>query len=95
MQHRSIQGLSGGGGGGGGKRGNLSRAPEFLCILYSYYILRTYVQLRRIILYSSGRVLVFQHDILHSGSKLKKGRKYCLRTDVMFSKDARQAFAAN
>lgn len=42
-----------------------------------------------------GRVLVFQHDILHSGSKLKKGRKYCLRTDVMFSKDARQAFAAN
>ncbi|XP_028392573.1 uncharacterized protein LOC114517123 isoform X2 [Dendronephthya gigantea] len=34
-----------------------------------------------------GRVLVFQHDILHSGSKLMKGRKYCLRTDVMFSRD--------
>ena len=31
-----------------------------------------------------GRVLVFQHDILHSGSKLVQGRKYCVRTDVMF-----------
>ena len=36
-----------------------------------------------------GRVLIFQHDILHSGSELKKGRKYCVRTDVMFSKDVK------
>ncbi|XP_028404767.1 uncharacterized protein LOC114527302 [Dendronephthya gigantea] len=35
----------------------------------------------------TGRVLVFQHDILHCGSILVKGRKYCVRTDVMFSKD--------
>ena len=31
-----------------------------------------------------GRVLVFQHDILHEGSLLVKGTKYTMRTDVMY-----------
>ncbi|XP_048779615.1 uncharacterized protein LOC125683004 isoform X2 [Ostrea edulis] len=32
----------------------------------------------------TGSVLIFQHDILHEGSKLIKGRKYAIRTDVMY-----------
>eukprot|EP01111_Echinosteliopsis_oligospora_P012871 TRINITY_DN4473_c0_g1_i1.p1 TRINITY_DN4473_c0_g1~~TRINITY_DN4473_c0_g1_i1.p1 ORF type:complete len:206 (-),score=46.21 TRINITY_DN4473_c0_g1_i1:99-716(-) len=34
----------------------------------------------------TGSVLVFQHDMLHEGSALIKGRKYAIRTDVMFSR---------
>ncbi|XP_045202904.2 uncharacterized protein LOC123556340 [Mercenaria mercenaria] len=33
----------------------------------------------------TGMVLVFQHDIMHEGSALIKGRKYSMRTDVMYS----------
>ena len=33
-----------------------------------------------------GSVLVFQHDILHEGSLLKEGRKYTVRSDVMYRK---------
>ena len=43
----------------------------------------------------AGRVLVFQHDILHEGSLLRclsptldpcrSGTKYAMRTDVMYS----------
>lgn len=33
----------------------------------------------------TGMVLVFDHDIMHEGSELKKGRKYSMRTDVMYS----------
>jgi hypothetical protein len=29
--------------------------------------------------------LVFQHDILHEGAALKVGRKYAIRTDIMFT----------
>jgi hypothetical protein len=32
----------------------------------------------------TGMVLVFEHRISHEGSKLKKGRKYAVRTDVMY-----------
>lgn len=32
-----------------------------------------------------GRVLLFQHDLLHAGSLVTEGRKYCVRTDVMYS----------
>lgn len=32
----------------------------------------------------TGRVLVFEHAILHKGSALIDGRKYTLRTDVMY-----------
>ena len=31
-----------------------------------------------------GKVLVFQHHLLHEGSLLKSGRKYSMRTDVMY-----------
>jgi hypothetical protein len=33
----------------------------------------------------TGSVLLFQHDVYHEGSALIQGRKYALRTDVMFS----------
>ncbi|XP_046580680.1 uncharacterized protein LOC124288154 [Haliotis rubra] len=33
----------------------------------------------------TGSVLVFQHDMLHEGSTLLEGRKYTIRTDVMYS----------
>jgi len=32
----------------------------------------------------AGRVLLFQHDILHEGSTLISGTKYAMRTDVMY-----------
>merc|ERR1712150_80986 len=32
----------------------------------------------------TGSVLIFQHDILHEGSELVEGRKYTVRTDVMY-----------
>jgi predicted 2-oxoglutarate/Fe(II)-dependent dioxygenase YbiX len=32
-----------------------------------------------------GRILVFQHDILHEGSMLLRGTKYTMRTDVMYA----------
>ncbi|KAK3585396.1 hypothetical protein CHS0354_020108 [Potamilus streckersoni] len=32
----------------------------------------------------TGSILVFQHDIYHEGSLLKEGRKYAMRTDVMY-----------
>jgi hypothetical protein len=35
---------------------------------------------------SPGKVLVFQHDILHAGSVVESGKKYALRTDVMFTR---------
>jgi len=33
----------------------------------------------------TGMVLIFQHDIFHCGSEVTKGRKYALRTDVMYA----------
>lgn len=32
-----------------------------------------------------GRVILFQHDLLHEGSTLKDGVKYVIRTDVMYT----------
>ncbi|UJR30379.1 hypothetical protein I4U23_017914 [Adineta vaga] len=32
----------------------------------------------------TGMVLVFEHRLMHEGSRLRKGRKYTLRTDVMY-----------
>jgi len=32
-----------------------------------------------------GRTLIFQHDVYHEGSVVKSGRKYVIRTDVMYS----------
>lgn len=33
----------------------------------------------------TGSVLLFQHDVFHEGSPLIEGRKYALRTDVMYT----------
>ena len=33
----------------------------------------------------TGSVLLFQHDCCHEGAKLYKGRKYAIRSDVMYS----------
>ena len=33
----------------------------------------------------TGSVLLFQHDVYHEGAYLVKGRKYALRTDVMYT----------
>ena len=35
----------------------------------------------------TGMVLVFEHLLLHEGSLLKSGRKYSMRTDVMYKTD--------
>jgi len=32
----------------------------------------------------TGTLLVFTHPILHQGAEVTKGRKYVLRSDVMF-----------
>jgi predicted 2-oxoglutarate/Fe(II)-dependent dioxygenase YbiX len=36
----------------------------------------------------TGSVLVFQHDIFHEGSVLIAGRKYTIRTDVMYARSS-------
>jgi predicted 2-oxoglutarate/Fe(II)-dependent dioxygenase YbiX len=33
----------------------------------------------------TGQVLVFRHELLHEGAAVSAGRKYILRTDVMYS----------
>lgn len=33
----------------------------------------------------TGMVLLFEHELLHSGARLEYGRKYTLRTDVLYS----------
>jgi predicted 2-oxoglutarate/Fe(II)-dependent dioxygenase YbiX len=35
-----------------------------------------------------GMALIFRHKILHTGSTVKRGRKYVLRTDVMYRRSA-------
>jgi hypothetical protein len=34
-----------------------------------------------------GRVLIFQHDIMHEGSLVSSGHKYSMRTDIMYHID--------
>lgn len=51
--------------------------------IYGYHL---YVSIMTfLLLYPTGSVLVFQHNIFHEGSVLVKGRKYAMRTDVMFT----------
>jgi len=38
----------------------------------------------------TGSVLIFQHDIYHEGDLLKEGRKYCVRTDVMYKNETKK-----
>lgn len=33
----------------------------------------------------TGMILVFEHNILHEGSLVKRGRKYTIRTDVLYT----------
>lgn len=37
-----------------------------------------------------GQVLAFRHELLHEGAPVTKGRKYILRTDVMYSHPRRR-----
>jgi predicted 2-oxoglutarate/Fe(II)-dependent dioxygenase YbiX len=32
-----------------------------------------------------GMVLLFEHELLHSGARLEQGRKYTLRTDILYN----------
>ena len=32
----------------------------------------------------AGQVLIFDHDLYHEGAPVKRGCKYCVRTDVMY-----------
>jgi len=41
----------------------------------------------------TGAVLLFEHELLHSGARLEQGRKYTLRTDVLYSVAAAAAAA--
>ena len=34
---------------------------------------------------SIGQVLLFDHNIYHEGSLLEEGRKYAVRTDIMYT----------
>lgn len=34
---------------------------------------------------SAGLVVLFDHDILHEGSPVRQGRKYVIRSDIMYS----------
>ena len=36
-----------------------------------------------------GLVLLFDHDILHEGSPVSSGRKYVIRSDIMYVRPAR------
>lgn len=35
----------------------------------------------------TGRAVVFKHELLHEGAGLKSGRKYIMRTDVMYARN--------
>lgn len=34
----------------------------------------------------TGMCLIFDHDLMHEGALLKQGRKYAIRTDIMYSR---------
>ena len=34
----------------------------------------------------AGMALLFDHDLLHEGATLVKGHKYCIRTDIMYTR---------
>ncbi len=40
---------------------------------------------------SEGKALVFAHQLVHEGQEVTEGRKYVLRTDIMFRKCANDA----
>merc|ERR1712012_908236 len=44
----------------------------------------SYITIQVAVIPRAGRVLVFQHNVLHEGSTLISGTKYAMRTDVMY-----------
>lgn len=36
---------------------------------------------------AAGRALLFDHRLMHQGAPVREGRKYVLRTDLMFARD--------
>jgi len=38
----------------------------------------------------TGTALIFEHDIWHEGAPVTKGKKYVLRTDVMYQNPPRR-----
>ena len=40
----------------------------------------------KVVVPGEGDVLVFSHAIVHAGAAVTAGRKYALRTDVMYSR---------
>jgi hypothetical protein len=38
---------------------------------------------------AKGMALLFRHELFHEGSALAKGRKYVLRSDVMYNPPGR------
>lgn len=38
----------------------------------------------RVIVPATGRALLFQHQLLHEGTEVRRGEKFVLRTDVMY-----------
>lgn len=40
----------------------------------------------------TGMILVFEHRIFHEGSLVKKGRKYTIRTDVLYTRENQRKF---
>jgi len=43
----------------------------------------------------TGSILIFEHGILHEGQKVTQGKKYLLRTDVMYSSSANVGFTSD
>lgn len=43
-------------------------------------------QVETVVKPETGMLLAFRHEILHEGAELRSGRKYVLRSDVMFSR---------
>jgi len=39
----------------------------------------------------TGSILIFQHDLYHEGSRLIKGRKYTVRTDILYKYETNQS----
>jgi hypothetical protein len=42
---------------------------------------------RKMVRPEPGMVLIFQHNILHEGERLGSGKKYIMRSDVMYHRE--------
>lgn len=65
-------------------------------ILFIFLLTKTWTIIMFNCLFTNvGSVLIFEHPILHEGSKLISGRKYAIRTDVMYSSKVIQSQKEN